>query len=254
MFERLTDRARTSIALAQESAVGFGHSYIGCEHLLLGLVREGTGVAAVVLEPHGIDEGAVRASIVEMVGETTSTVTDGDALASLGIDLDEVRRRLEESFGPNALPSPDRPPFTPRARDALERTVRESEALFHGYVGTEHVLLSLLHDDGNVARTILVNRGVDLEVLRKEILAMAAVDYLRIKAADAKLAKLWELAIEARRRDETIEEDVFGDVAVARIKEVQARNAATKTFADEYEAAVAKAETELASKGLLLRD
>jgi ATP-dependent Clp protease ATP-binding subunit ClpC len=252
MFERLTDRARVAISLAQDSAVGLGHTYIGCEHLLLGLVREGTGVAAVVLRPRGIDEHAVRAAIVDMVGESTSSVTDGDALASLGIDLDEVRRRLEESFGPNALPSPDRPPFTPRARDALERSVRESEALHHGYVGTEHVLLALLFDDDNFARTILVDRGIDLDALRNEILQLAAVDYLRIKATDAKLAKLHFLAIDAGRRDDI--DGIFRDVAVARVKEVQARNAATKAFADDYEAAVAKAESALASKGLVLRD
>jgi ATP-dependent Clp protease ATP-binding subunit ClpC len=250
MFERLTDRARQSIALAQEAAVGLGHTYIGCEHLLLGLVLEGTGVAAVVLKRHGIDANTVRAAIVETVGESTSTVSDGDALASLGIDLSEVRRRLTESFGPNALPSPDRPPFTPRARDALERTVRESEAHHHGYVGTEHVLLALLHEDGNFARKILTDHDIDLAVLRAEIVELAAPDFLRIKAADAKLVKLQFLVIDAQRFDDT--EAAFKDVTAARVKEVTARTAATKTFADEYEAAVAKAEAVLKTKGLVL--
>ena len=133
-------------------------------------------------------------------------------------------------------------------------TVSVSESLHQGYVGTEHILLALLDDEGGLAHAILQARAIDLASLRNEILEMAAVDYLRIKAADAKLAKLWELAIEARRRDVPIEEDVFGDVATARIKEVMARSEATKTFAAEYEAAVAKAEAELASKGLLLGD
>src|SRR5258705_12725095 len=142
MFERFPDRARTTIMRAHEGAVGLGHGYIGTEHLLLGLVAEGTvdGVAGVVLAPLGIDATIVRDAIVALVGASApSTISDSDALASLGIDLEEVKRRLEESFGPNALPSPDRTPFTPRARDALERAVSESEAMHHGYVGTEHI-------------------------------------------------------------------------------------------------------------------
>lgn len=252
MFERLTDRARTSILLAQQGAVALGHTYIGCEHLLLGLVREGTGVAGVVLKDHAIDDMVVRDAIVELVGESTpSAVSADEALASIGIDLVEVRRRIEEAFGEGALPSSTaRPPFTPRARDALERTVRESEALYHGYVGTEHMLLALLTDDGNMARAILVSRDIDLDTLRAEIIELAAVDYLRIKAADAKLQKLFELLLAADGLDER--DRVFEDVGAARVEEVQARNAATKTFADEYEAAVSKAVAELALRGLAL--
>lgn len=196
----------------------------------------------------GPDDGhARRDAIVALVGESaSSTISDSEALASLGIDLEEVKRRLEASFGPNALPSPDRPPFTPRARDALMRAVTESEAMYHGYVGTEHILLGLIADEGGLAHAILQARGIDFDALRTSILELAAGDYLRMKAADAKLDQLTMLAVPDHY-------DVFADIGKARVKEIEARTSAMKVFLDEYEAAIANAEAELAARGLTLK-
>src|SRR4051794_10153543 len=160
MFEPFTDRARKSLLLAQQAAKAMGHGFVGCEHLLFGLADEGTGVAAVVLAERGIDGGVVRTEIVERIGQQTpSSVTDADALASLGIDLEEVHRRLEASFGKAGVPpSPETPPFTARARESLERAIVESDQLQHGYVGTEHLLLGVITGDGNAGMAILADR------------------------------------------------------------------------------------------------
>jgi ATP-dependent Clp protease ATP-binding subunit ClpC len=131
MFERFTDRARQTVVLGQEEARSFGHDFYGTEHLLLGLIIEGTGVG-------------------------------GRALAGLGITADDVRADVERVIGRmDAEPQGDIP-FTPRAKAALEASLQESNAMLHDYIGTEHVLLGLLHQPDGVAGQILQQRaGVD---------------------------------------------------------------------------------------------
>jgi ATP-dependent Clp protease ATP-binding subunit ClpA len=194
VFERFTDRARDAVVHAQEEARLLRHDYIGTEHVLLGILREGTGVGARVLDRLGIDLAAVRADVVRIVGEGPSHgyVMDADALQAIGIDVEEIRRRIEEAFGPGALdrtvpsrrrrrragrcgPISDRTvtghlPFTPRAKKVLELSLREALALRHGYIGTEHLLLGLVREGEGIAATILADRGATPQRVRSLVI------------------------------------------------------------------------------------
>jgi ATP-dependent Clp protease ATP-binding subunit ClpA len=142
MFERFTDRARQVVVLAQEEARMLNHNYIGTEHILLGLIHEGDGVAARSLE-------------------------------SLGISLDAVRQQVEEIIGRGQQAPSGHIPFTPRAKKVLELSLRESLQLGHNYIGTEHILLGLLREGDGVAAQVLVRLGADLNgVLRQVILLL----------------------------------------------------------------------------------
>jgi ATP-dependent Clp protease ATP-binding subunit ClpC len=141
MFERFTDRARRVVVLAQEEARMLNHDYIGTEHLLLGLVQEGHGVAATALE-------------------------------ALGISLDAVRQQVELIIGRGQQPRPGSIPFTPRAKKVMELAKRESEALGHGYVGTEHLLLGLVREGDGVAAQVLVRLGADLNRVRQQVILL----------------------------------------------------------------------------------
>jgi hypothetical protein len=168
MFDRLTDPSRHMLTLASEEAGVVRLGFLGCGHLLLGLVREGSGIAAQVLSSHGVDLESARAA----VRRSCATVGARDRrsreelLRTIGIDLDEVMRRTEETFGPAALGRAmernlrttrprrmSRPrcttgglPFSARSKRALELSLRESLRLRHSYIGTEHILLGLLRD------------------------------------------------------------------------------------------------------------
>jgi hypothetical protein len=138
MFERFTDRARRVMVLAQEEARLLDHNYIGTEHVLLGLIHEGEGVAAKALE-------------------------------GLGISLEAVRREVEEIIGQGASSPSGHIPFTPRAKKVLEMGLREGLLLGHNYIGTEHILLGLLREGQGVAAQVLVRLGADLETVRHEV-------------------------------------------------------------------------------------
>jgi ATP-dependent Clp protease ATP-binding subunit ClpC len=140
MFDKFTDRARKIISLAQKEAERFKHDYIGTEHLLLGLVKEGSGVAVT-------------------------------ALNNMGIDVEKVRREVEKLVAPAEKPGPSGPlPFTPQAKRVLELASEEARALGHPYIGTEHILLGLLSEQDSVAAQVLLNLEVKLEDVRNEIL------------------------------------------------------------------------------------
>jgi ATP-dependent Clp protease ATP-binding subunit ClpC len=141
MFERFTDRARRVVVVAQEEARLLNHNYIGTEHLLLGLIREGEGVAARVLDQLGISLEAVREKVETIIGE-------GDAAPSGHI------------------------PFTPRAKKVLELSLREALQLGHNYIGTEHVLLGLVREGEGVAAQVLSNLGADLARVRQTVIDM----------------------------------------------------------------------------------
>ena len=143
MFERFTDRARRVIVLAQEEARTLQHNYIGTEHLLLGLIREGEGVAA-------------------------------KALASKGVELEATRKQVEEMIGKgNAAPN-GHIPFTPHAKQVLEFSLREALQLGHSYIGTEHILLGLIREGEGVGTQVLIKMDVDLGELRS-----ATIDMIR---------------------------------------------------------------------------
>jgi ATP-dependent Clp protease ATP-binding subunit ClpC len=141
MFERFTDRARRVVVLAQEEARLLSHNYIGTEHILLGLIHEGEGVAAKSLE-------------------------------SLGISLDAVRQQVEEIVGRGREPLSGHIPFTPRAKKVLEFSLRESTQLGHEYIGTEHILLGLIREGEGVAAQVLVSLGADLERTRQQVIQL----------------------------------------------------------------------------------
>ncbi len=141
MFERFTDRARRVVVLAQEEARMLNHNYIGTEHILLGLIHEGEGVAAKALE-------------------------------SLGIALEGVRAQVEEIIGQGQQSPSGHIPFTPRAKKVLELSLREALQLGHNYIGTEHILLGLIREGEGVAAQVLVKLGADLNRVRQQVLQL----------------------------------------------------------------------------------
>ena len=186
MFERFTDAAREAVVLAQVEARSLRHGWIGTEHLLLGVARQPVGIGRRVLERLGMDADAIHGDVVRRIGEGGPFDSrDEDALRAIGIDLDEVRRRVEETFGPGALErSTQRTrgrracgplfdahiPFTRRAKKSLELALREARALGHNYLGTEHLLLGLAREEEGLAATILRDFGVDRDRLRATVL------------------------------------------------------------------------------------
>ncbi|YAL83739.1 ATP-dependent Clp protease ATP-binding subunit [Dermacoccaceae bacterium W4C1] len=144
MFERFTDRARRVVVLAQEEARMLNHNYIGTEHILLGLIHEGEGVAAKALE-------------------------------ALGISLEAVREQVQEIIGQGQQTQPGQHiPFTPRAKKVLELSLREGLQLGHSYIGTEHILLGLIREGEGVAAQVLVKLGADLPSVRQQVIQLLA--------------------------------------------------------------------------------
>jgi ATP-dependent Clp protease ATP-binding subunit ClpA len=192
MFERFTHQARDVVVRAQHEARSLGHTWIGCEHLLLGILQQPQAPGVAVLERFGVTAANFRAAIVERIGSGGQFRTDEtEALRALGIDLDEVRRRVEERFGAGALdltpprrrgrlpwgrgrncePRPGHIPFTPRAKHALELALREALALKDRHIGVEHLLLGILRLKDNAAKDLLRHLGVAPEAVRVQLLA-----------------------------------------------------------------------------------
>jgi ATP-dependent Clp protease ATP-binding subunit ClpA len=171
MFERFTDDARAAVVAAEEEAGALRHGWIGTEHLLLG-VLSGGGDGANLLAGFGVDAAGVRADVVQTIGRGDEGI-DPDALATLGIDLDAVRERVERAFGRGALSRrgrcAGRTPFCARAKKALELAFRESLALAAGEIRAEHLVLGLLREGDGVAAQILAARGVTLEAARSRV-------------------------------------------------------------------------------------
>jgi ATP-dependent Clp protease ATP-binding subunit ClpA len=173
MFERFTDKARTVVVQAQQQARERGDDTIDSGHLLRALCAVPDTLALTVLEAFSVRRGDVEADL-DRARPAAADAPDASALAALGIDLDEVRRRAEEAFGPGALDRVRRPrrrrwgghiPFARDGRKALQLALREAVALGHDYIGTEHVLLGVLNG-GGPAHDVLVARGVRLDVAR----------------------------------------------------------------------------------------
>ena len=216
MFERFTDRARRVVVLAQEEARMLNHNYIGTEHILLGLIHEGEGVAAKALESLGISLDAVRQQVEEIIGQGQQApsghipftpqakkvlelslseskalghhyigtehillglIREGKgvgakALESLGISLDTVRQQVQEIIGQGQHAPSGHIPFTPAAKEVLELALSESKALGHHYVGTEHILLGLIREGDGVAAQVLVRLGADLNRVRQQVIQL----------------------------------------------------------------------------------
>jgi ATP-dependent Clp protease ATP-binding subunit ClpA len=172
MFELFTEAARTAVMEAQAEATERADTYLGTEHLLVGLLREGNDTAAVVLAERSVTLDDVRAAIDDLVGPRT-TVPPQEALASIGIDLGQVQARLAATFGPEAL-APPPTPFDASARECLQAAVDEASAMHQPYVGTEHELLGLLQVTDGLGAKILQRLGVDLVVLSEQVRGRAA--------------------------------------------------------------------------------
>jgi ATP-dependent Clp protease ATP-binding subunit ClpC len=177
MFERFTDRARRVVVLAGEEARGLRHNYLGTEHLLLGIVAERQGVAVRVLE-------------------------------ALGISLDEVRERVEQLIGRGEHEEAGNIPFTPRAKKALELSLRESLQLGHDYVGTEHILLGLVREGEGVAAQVLLPMGADSARTRQEVIRVLRM----LQPEDTRMAR----ALRTARRPQP-------DEVLARLESIEAK-------------------------------
>jgi ATP-dependent Clp protease ATP-binding subunit ClpC len=142
MFERFTDRARRVVVFAQDEARGLNHNWIGTEHLLLAVIREGHGVGAKALESMQISLDAARQQVESLIGRGQNPVGDGHI------------------------------PFTPRAKKVLELSLREALQLGHDYIGTEHILLGLIREGDGVAAQVLVSLGCDLNRARQQVIQL----------------------------------------------------------------------------------
>jgi ATP-dependent Clp protease ATP-binding subunit ClpA len=198
VFERFTRPAREVVTRAQAEARSLGHDYIGTEHILLGLLST-QGPAAQVLAEAGMSRDLAGREIVELVGVHRSPEPDPAALGVIGIDLDNVRRHVEEAFGPGALdrtkarararargarPRRSRPwrrrcettyprghiPFTPRAKKVLELSLRQALRMGHRHIGAEHILLGLVQEGEGLAALILSKAGIELSDVRRRLL------------------------------------------------------------------------------------
>ena len=182
MFERFTAGARTVVEQAQAEARSLGHGYVGTEHLLLGLLADNHGIAARALAQAGVTAEGFRSDVAGRVADALVTGADAEALRAIGIDVEQVRARVEESFGPGVL---DRAlsggcrrgasrwhiPFSARAKKVMELSLREALRLRHNYIGTEHILLAVLREGEGLAARILAESGVRLDDLRHSVLA-----------------------------------------------------------------------------------
>ncbi len=197
MYERFTDRARRVLVLAQEEALLLNHSFIGTEHILLGLIHEGEGVAAKALE-------------------------------SLGISLEAAREKVEETVGPAGSAPTGSPPFTPRAKKVLELSLREALQLGHNYIGTEHMLLGLVREGEGVAAQVLVSLGADLTHVRQQVIQVISGYQGREERASP-----WFLGPAAQLRETESSPVPIGDSWTAQVVRAGTTPA---VFADAYEA------------------
>ncbi|MBU0633669.1 MAG: ATP-dependent Clp protease ATP-binding subunit [Candidatus Omnitrophica bacterium] len=178
MFDRFTERARKVILLAKEEAKRFNHDYIGTEHILLGLIKEGEGVAAAVLQNLGLNLDMIRLEVEKLVQAGPSTVTSGDI------------------------------PFTPKAKRVIEMSMDEAKGLGHNYIGTEHLLLGLIKEGEGVSSQVLMNLGLDLEKVKREIMDLLGTTSTGYEsgtgaAQNASLGKAKTPALDAFGRDLT---------------------------------------------------
>jgi ATP-dependent Clp protease ATP-binding subunit ClpA len=183
MFERFTAQARQVVIQAHQEARQLRHRHIGTEHLLLALFE---GDCAPLLGAAGMTHDRALADIRRLAGSGSGALSDGDAAAleSIGIDLDAVRAKVEEAFGPGAwemseLEQPEprrflrrrsggRVPFTGRAKKVLELSLREAIALKQNFIAPEHILLGLLRENGGLAAKVLADAGIDFAQLRQQ--------------------------------------------------------------------------------------
>lgn len=192
MFNRFTERARKIILLAKEEAKRFNHDYIGTEHILLGLVREGEGVAAAVLASLGLSPDKIRVELEKLVHAGPATIVSGDI------------------------------PFTPKAKKVIELSMEEARELGHNYIGTEHLLLGLIREGEGVASQVLMNLGMDLEKVRMEVMNLLGSSIPGYAQGGQKIKKGKTPALDAFGRNLTklAKEDKL-DPVIGRMNEIE---------------------------------
>ena len=177
MFERFNDRARQVMVLAQEEARLLNHSYIGTEHILLALIREGDGVAAQVLKSLNISFQAVPQRLKEIIGRAQGAPTDHPPFTPHARKaLEAASRQAEEIVGGGEAPPTSFIPFTPRAKKVLELSLREALQLGHNYIGTEHLLLGLIREGDGIAAQVLQKQGADGNRVRQTVIQLLSGD------------------------------------------------------------------------------
>ena len=192
MFNRFTERARKVIILAKEEARRFNHDYIGTEHILLGLIREGEGVAAAVLQKLDVSLENIRLEIEKLVQPGPTTQIIGDI------------------------------PFTPRAKKALELAAEEARSLGHNYIGTEHLLLGLIREGEGIASQVLLNLGMDLNSVRNEVMGLLGSALPGMNQGQASAAKTKTPALDAFGRDLTaLARENKLDPVINRVQEIE---------------------------------
>ncbi len=183
MFERFSPDAREAVTSAQAEARRLHHNYIGTEHLLLGLMDQADVLSGRLLAEHGLDRPGAEAAILRLLGtaDCGPGELDADALETIGIDLSTIREKVEAAFGPGALdrePTRTRTgrlisgrhaPFTARAKKVLELSLREALRLKADRIADGHLLLGLLREGKGLAAKVMVDAGIDFDVLRAEI-------------------------------------------------------------------------------------
>jgi ATP-dependent Clp protease ATP-binding subunit ClpA len=176
MFARFTEAARAVVVEAQLEARRLGHGHIGCEHLLIAAATAPDGPAPEALRAAGVTPAALRGAVTELAGRGR---LDADALAAIGIDLDEVRRRADAAFGPGALERrrgcrDGRMPFTKRAKHALEHALKASLARGDNHIGAEHIVLGVLDESESLAVAALERLGIPPERIREQLAVRSA--------------------------------------------------------------------------------
>ena len=178
MFERFTPAARSAVIRAQDETRQLAHPMVDCAHVLLGILQDADSTGSRALRSLGLEPNALREGVRRTHG-APFTDAEVEALRTVGIELDEVRRRIEETFGQGALGRTFDPrrarggghiPFTSGAKKALELALREALQLGHHYIGTEHIVLGLIRDERSSALRLLQTRGLDREKVRAAVL------------------------------------------------------------------------------------
>ena len=260
MFERFTDRARQVLVLAQEEAIALSHNFLGTEHELLGMLKLDGGIAPMVLGEFNVTYDRTRElalSALEQQGIPRPTIDPAEALASIGIDLDEIRKRAEETFGVGSFHYP-KPPFTPRAKKVLELSLREALMLGHFYIGTEHLLLGVIAETEGLAGQALVAQGADLRAMRVRTIEIAAPDRARAFAVNTEVGELnrrvGRLTGEQHDAAAAIVKNLFGATMEAQQRELNDTAPFRQRAAEEMEAALQAARDALAGAGIVLPD
>jgi len=206
MFERFTGDARDAVVAAQDAARDLGHDWVGCEHLLLGLAARHETPASETLASLGAGTDELRAALVTIVGPCVDP-PDADALRELGIDLEEVRRRAEEAFGPGALERTRAGrrlagrsgaiPFTPRAKKALELALHAALARGDNGIGAQHVLLGVIGKHPTIDERTGIGRvvrsGGSVSFDERENVGLVVLERLGVSADDVRRALLERL-------------------------------------------------------------